>query len=184
MNLRRLHRKSAPLVFLLLFLSAITGVVYRLGRAWFGIPNEIAEVFIALHGGNFLGQALAPAYVLLVGLGLVGMLATGIAMVVKHQSGKRLPKRDCRWLHRCVAPIAFLPLLVSALTGIAYRLGRDWFGISQESASLLLWIHEGAYLGALGRPIYVLLVALALILLLVTGIQMTPLLRKRRASAN
>ena len=33
-----------------------------------------------------------------------------------------------RKLHRKIAPILFLPLLLSALTGISYRIGRSWRG--------------------------------------------------------
>jgi uncharacterized iron-regulated membrane protein len=43
-------------------------------------------------------------------------------------------------------------------------------------------LHQGSYFGAVGRPIYVLLVGLGLVILLITGIQMTPLFRKRRAA--
>lgn len=181
MNLRKLHRKSAPILFLPLFLTAITGVAYRVGRAWFGIPKAVAKFLMTLHEGRFLGQALVPFYVLLTGLGLLGMLITGVVMVVKREPAKGQPKKDHRWMHRTLAPIAFLPLLLSASTGIGYRLGRAWFGISNEQASVLMNLHQGSYFGAVGRPIYVLLVGLGLIILLITGIQMTPLFRKRRA---
>jgi len=181
MNLRKLHRKSAPILFLPLFLTAITGVAYRVGRAWFGLPEAVAEFLMTLHEGRFLGQALVPFYVLLMGLGLLGMLITGIVMVVKRKPAKGQPKKDHRWMHRILAPIAFLPLLLSASTGIGYRLGRAWFGISNEQASVLMSLHQGSYFGAMGRPIYVLLVGLGLVILLITGIQMTPLFRKRRA---
>jgi uncharacterized iron-regulated membrane protein len=182
MNLRKLHRKSAPILFLPLFLTAITGVAYRVGRAWFGLPEDVAEFFMTIHEGRFLGAALVPFYVLLVGLGLVGLLVTGIVMFIKRKPAKGQQKKDHRWMHRILAPIAFLPLLLSASTGVAYRLGRAWFGISNEQASVLMNLHQGSYFGAVGRPIYVLLVGLGLVILLITGIQMTPLFRKRRAS--
>jgi PKHD-type hydroxylase len=182
MNLRKLHRKSAPILFLPLFLTAITGVAYRVGRAWFGLPEDVAEFFMTIHEGRFLGAALVPFYVLLVGLGLVGLLVTGIVMFIKRKPAKGQQKKDHRWMHRILAPIAFLPLLLSASTGVAYRLGRAWFGISNEQASVLMNLHQGSYFGAVGRPIYVLLVGLGLVILLITGIQMTPLFRKRRAA--
>jgi uncharacterized iron-regulated membrane protein len=182
MNLRQLHRKSAPILFLPLLLTAITGVAYRIGHVLFDLPEGVAEFFMTLHEGRFLGQALVPFYVLLMGLGLVGMLVTGIVMVIKRKPGKGQPKKDNRWVHRILAPIAFLPLLLSASTGIAYRLGRAWFGISNEQASVLMNLHQGSYFGSVGRAVYVLLVGLGLVILLVTGIQMTPILRKRRAA--
>lgn len=75
--------------------------------------------------------------------------------------------------------IAFLPLFVSAITGIAYRLGRAWFALSSQQASILLRIHQGSYLGNF-KAVYVLLVGLSLLALLITGIQMTGIFRKSR----
>ncbi|MFH7243407.1 MAG: PepSY domain-containing protein [Spirulina sp.] len=182
MNLRKLHRKSAPIIFLPLLLTALTGVVYRVGRTWFGLSEDVGDVFLTIHEGGFLGESLVPVYVLLMGVGLLGMLVTGIVMVIKRKPTKAQPKKDHRWIHRILAPIAFLPLVLSASTGIAYRLGRAWFGISREQASVLMSLHQGSYFGTVGRSIYVLLVGLGLVILLITGLQMTPIFRKRRAA--
>lgn len=180
-NFRKLHRQSAPIVFIPLILSALTGIAYRLGRNWFGLPKEIADIFLSIHQGEFLGKPLVPVYVLLVGLGLLGMIVTGFTMIKwQGKPSKSPPKKDWRWFHRVLAPIAFLPLLVSAFTGISYRLGRAWFGLSKEQASILLKIHQGSYLGTTFKPFYVLLVGGSLLALLITGIQMTGIFRKRR----
>lgn len=180
-NFRKLHRQSAPIVFIPLILSALTGIAYRLGRTWFGIPKEIANIFLSIHEGRFLGKPLVPVYVLLVGLGLLGMIVTGFTLIKwQGKASKNQGKKDWRWFHRFLAPIAFLPLFVSAITGIAYRLGRAWFGLSGEQASMLLKIHQGSYLGTTFKPFYVLLVGGSLVALLITGIQMTRIFRKRR----
>jgi uncharacterized iron-regulated membrane protein len=185
MNLRKLHRKVAPILFLPLLLSALTGIAYRVGRNWFGIPNEVAEFFLTLHEGRFLGQPLVPVYVLLVGLGLVGMIVTGLAMIKRQRKTSRFrPKRDGRWYHRVLGLIAFLPLFVTAITGIAYRLGKAWFGLSNQQASILLQIHQGSYLGPTLKPVYVLLVGASLVGLLITGIQMIRLFPKRKSQQN
>lgn len=182
MNLRKLHRKSAPILFLPLLLTALTGVGYRVGRTWFGMSDEAGEVFLEIHQGEFLGDGLVPLYVLLMGVGLLGMLATGLVMVIQRKPSKAQPKRDHRWVHRILAPITVLPLVLSATTGIAYRLGRAWFGLPREQAEFLMDLHQGSYFGTVGRSIYVFLVGLGLVALLVTGIQMTPLFRKRRSA--
>lgn len=179
-NFRKIHRKSAPIIFIPLILSALTGIAYRLGRTWFGIPAGIADIFLNIHEGRFLGKPLVPVYVLLVGLGLVGMIVTGFTLIKwQGKTSKFQSKKDWRWFHRFLAPIAFFPLLVSAITGIAYRLGRAWFGLSGEQASILLKIHQGSYLGTTLKPFYVLLVGGSLLVLLITGIQMTGIFRKR-----
>ncbi|AOY80976.1 PepSY-associated TM helix domain-containing protein [Moorena producens JHB] len=77
-----------------------------------------------------------------------------------------------RKLHSTLAPIILLPFMITAITGIAYRLGRSWFGLSKDQAHFLMVIHEGRFLGDQLRPIYVLLNGLGLIFMLVTGIVM------------
>ncbi|MEB3212671.1 MAG: PepSY domain-containing protein, partial [Leptolyngbyaceae bacterium] len=116
----------------------------------------------------------------LMGLGLVGLIVTGLTMV-KKRSAKAKIKRNQRWVHRLVGAIACLPLLVSAVTGIAYRLGNAWFGLSQSQASLLMTLHEGRYLGNTLKPLYVLSVGIGLVVLLITGIQMTGMFRQKEA---
>ena len=79
-TLRKLHRIVAPIVFLPFLLTAITGVIYRIGNTWLGMPKRYAEIMMSIHQGSFLGKKLMPFYVLLNGLGLIGMLVTGIVM--------------------------------------------------------------------------------------------------------
>lgn len=74
-----------------------------------------------------------------------------------------------RQIHRKIALISILPLLITALTGVIYRLLRHWVGIPKPQISFLLAIHEGRYLGEILNPIYVLLEGLGLCILLVTG---------------
>lgn len=81
-------------------------------------------------------------------------------------------KRIFRTLHRQVAPFMILPLLVTALTGVTYRLSKDWFGWTRDQAHFLMVIHEGEYLGDNIKPIYVLLNALGVLFLLSTGAAM------------
>ncbi|KAF3888485.1 MULTISPECIES: PepSY domain-containing protein [Nostocales] len=186
-NFRKIHRKLAPILFLPLLASALTGIAYRVGRYWFNIPNQVADFLMVIHQGEYLGQPLVPIYVLLVGLGLIGMIVTGLSMTGLF--GKNLPspkasKLDFRKIHGILAPITFLPLAVSALTGILYRLGRNWFGMPGEQTALLLRIHQGTYLGPHLRVLYVILVGLGLAAMLITGINMTGVFRKRPTATN
>jgi uncharacterized iron-regulated membrane protein len=185
MNLRKLHRKSAPIVFIPLFLTALTGVAYRLGRSWFEIPNEVAGFLMTIHEGRFLGAPLVPVYVLLMGVGLLGMIVTGLSLLKRKRQASNLKgKVDFRQVHRVLAPLAFLPLLMSAATGIAYRLGKDWLGLSSDQAAVLLRLHQGSYLGSSLKPFYVLCVGVGLIGLLITGIQMSSIFRQRKSQSS
>lgn len=177
---RKLHRRIAPILFLPLLASALTGVAYRLGRSWFGIPSSVANFFMVIHQGEYLGQPLVPIYVLLVGLGLIGMIVTGLTMIKRPSNRpQEQTKLTIQKLHQILAPIIFLPLLVSAVTGIVYRLGKDWFGLSNEQAAIFLRIHQGTYLGGFWRVVYVFLIGLGLVVMLITGIKMTSIFRKR-----
>jgi len=79
-NLRKLHRKLAPIVFLPLMLTALTGVGYRIGKSWLGFGDSFGDAMMFIHQGTWLGPQLRPFYVLLNALGAIGMLVTGIIM--------------------------------------------------------------------------------------------------------
>ena len=134
MNVRKLHRKSAPIIFLPLLLSALTGLAYRIGKSWLGLSDDFGRFVMTIHKGRFLGKPLVPVYVLLVGLGLVGMIVSGLTMLKPRSNAKPEPSKSAKFsirlLHRVLAPIFFLPLAVSAITGMAYRLGKAWLGLS------------------------------------------------------
>lgn len=183
MYLRKLHRKIAPIVFLPLLLSALSGMAYRIGRSWFGLSDEFGDLMMTIHEGRYLGKPLVPVYVLLTGLGLAAMLVSGITMLKnrkgKSQAKSKPAKPSFRLLHGYLAPIFFLPLLVTVLTGITYRLGKAWFGLSAQQAKFFLDIHQGNYLGKDLRALYILCLGLGLLSIIATGIQMTGIFRGR-----
>jgi hypothetical protein len=78
-----------------------------------------------------------------------------------------------RQAHATVAPLVVLPLLVTVMTGLGYRVLRDWGGVDRDRAHLLLVLHEGEWLtrwfGGNGETVYVLLNGLGLLWMLATG---------------
>jgi hypothetical protein len=78
-----------------------------------------------------------------------------------------------RQAHATVAPLAVLPLLVTVVTGLGYRLLRDWGGVDRDRAHLLMVLHEGEWLtrwfGGNGETVYVLLNGVGLLWMLTTG---------------
>lgn len=80
-NFRQLHKKVAPIVLLPLFITALTGVTYRLGKSWFGMSRDQVHFLMVIHEGEYLGHFLEPIYVLLNFLGVIFMLTTGGAML-------------------------------------------------------------------------------------------------------
>lgn len=73
-----------------------------------------------------------------------------------------------RW-HAALAPVVLAPLLLTVLSGMAYRLLKDWAGLGRDQVHWLMVLHEGEWLGTTAEPIYVLLNGLGLLWMLVTG---------------
>jgi hypothetical protein len=84
-----------------------------------------------------------------------------------------------RAIHRKVAAVVLPVLAISALTGLTFRIGRNWFGMSEETGLVIRTIHQGAYLGEWLSPFYVLVAGLGLLALAGSGLT----LLKRRAAA-
>lgn len=78
-----------------------------------------------------------------------------------------------RQLHASMAPLVVLPLLVTAATGMGYRLLRDWGGLGREQVHVLMLLHEGEWLnrwfGSNGETLFVLLNGFGLLWMLVSG---------------
>lgn len=78
-----------------------------------------------------------------------------------------------RQAHAALAPLVVLPLLITVVTGLGYRLLRDWGGLGRDRAHLLMVLHEGEWLtrwfGSNGETVYVLLNGLGLLWMLASG---------------
>ena len=81
-----------------------------------------------------------------------------------------------RRAHATLAPLVLLPLLVTVLSGVTYRVSRDWGGLGRDAAHWLMVLHEGEWLkplvGRHGETVYVLLNGLGLLWMLGTGASM------------
>lgn len=86
-----------------------------------------------------------------------------------------------RRLHGALAPVVLAPLLVTVCSGMAYRLLKDWAGLSRDQVHWLMVLHEGEWLGPRVEPFYVLLNGLGLVWMLVTGAVLLGQRWRRRA---
>lgn len=91
-NVRKIHAAVAPFVILPLIVTVTTGVVYRLGKSWFGLTRDQVHFLMVIHEGEYLGHTLEPIYVMLNGLGLLWMLATGGIMA--YQNWRRSQRKS------------------------------------------------------------------------------------------
>lgn len=152
------HRKVVPLLFPLIALTALTGVIYRVGRGWFGMEKKTGDFVLDVHTGGWLGDALSPYYVLLVGTCLLAALITG-AVYLFRRGGGGWARRS----HRLLGWVFLLPLAVTAATGILFEAGETWFHFPESTSKLLMTLHEGRWLGKGGRVYYVLVTGSALL---------------------
>jgi hypothetical protein len=69
----------APLLFVPLFLTALTGIGYQISGS-FGAADAVGDFMMYIHQGKFLGDRIGVFYVLLNGLAVITMLFSGIVM--------------------------------------------------------------------------------------------------------
>ena len=79
---------------------------------------------------------------------------------------------NSRQIHQALAPWVFLPLFLSAISGLFYRISKDLLGFSRDEVHWLMSLHEGEWLGDNGEVIYVLLNSFGVLWMLITGLQM------------
>lgn len=173
---RMFHRKFAPWIAVPLFITLATGLVYRIGRAWFGMGKETGETILRIHTGAWLGGAGGSIYILLAGLGLLALTLTGLFLVFTSRA-----KGNPRFQHRILGALLLLPLTATALTGMVFHFGGK--ELPEKTGELLMSIHQGSWLGKEGRPFYVLFIGLGLLFLTATGLKMAGLFKKKAAVA-
>jgi uncharacterized iron-regulated membrane protein len=166
-RLRHLHRVFSPWIVPSLLLMAVTGLIYRVGRAYFGMSKETGGKVLYLHSGAWLGENGSVIYLLIVGGALLFLVVSGLWMWFSSRS--RVPGRK---YHRLLSIIFAVPLALSAITGMAFQVGGKWLHASEPTMKLLLSLHQGSWLGPTLRPFYIMFLGLALIGLCLTGIRM------------
>ena len=171
---RKFHRILALFLVVPLLLTAITGMAYRFGRTWFGISKEAGNGILEFHDGKWLGDAFSIVYVIVTGLGLLALVGTGFHFIRRGRTpGRRLS------LHWILGALLMVPLAVTAITGIAYKLGKESFGYSEAGLKLVMNIHQGTWLGTEARAYYILIIGAGLLGLASSGLRMA--LRKKNS---
>lgn len=89
LGFRQLHRKLSLIIFLPLALTAVTGVAYQVATSWFHLDDDKMHFLMDIHAGNFRG--LEKIYPVLNGLGVIGLIVTGLTMTGLFRSR---PKRE------------------------------------------------------------------------------------------
>lgn len=82
---RRWHRVLGALLLLPLAATAVTGMLYKAGQAWLGIPEDTARLLMTVHEGAWLGRDLKVYYSLVLGAELLGLGFLGLALVFRKR---------------------------------------------------------------------------------------------------
>ena len=93
---RRLHRLAAWVVLVPLIATASTGLGYHFGEAWLGLDAKTLKLLMNIHQGSWLGPTYRPFYVLLVGLGLLWLVVSGLGMLRKKPALAAKPAEPTR----------------------------------------------------------------------------------------
>ncbi|ACB50319.1 conserved hypothetical protein [Crocosphaera subtropica ATCC 51142] len=105
---------------------------------------------------------------------MCGEWGVKIIIIVRRSSMIRLFRKYHRWL----AVALCLPLISTVLTGMGYTMFDEWFH-QERFAHFLMEIHTMEIIGL--DEIFPVLNGLGLVGLLITGLSMTGLFRKRRS---
>jgi hypothetical protein len=164
---RPLHRRLAPWLVAPLLISLSTGIIYRVGRSWFGMEKPTGQRILDLHTGMVLGETASLLYAAFTGLGLLVLAVSGARLLLGSRAS-----RGARGRHRLAAWMLLPPLIATSVTGLGYHFGGLWFGWEEGTLKLLMSIHQGSWLGPTLRPFYILLVGGGLLMLIITGVAM------------
>lgn len=85
---RRWHRVAAWGMLPPLLATSVTGLGYHFGEAWFGFEKDTLKLLMNIHQGSWLGPKLRAFYILLVGGGLLTLMGTGVALLMKKGGAK------------------------------------------------------------------------------------------------
>ncbi len=163
-SFRGLSRQLIKVLCCCLLATALTGMILGLSDRSIQLPAIVIQGLIAIHQGAFLGEKLTPVYVLLIGLG-VFILGLKTAIEGRHNILFERSQPLVANTFRAIALILVIPLVLCVETGVAYRLGMDWFGMSSKQTTALLSLHGGSSLKVVLGIFYLLITSSSLIVL-------------------
>ena len=168
MKLRVFHRKAAPWIGVGLIFFALTGMAFRLGRSWFDLDSRKGGVLLSLHSWDWLGGWGSLAMLVLLGSGIVLLITSAISMLWQTRKKLFQSPQAFRLVHRLLGLVLLLPLAVSVVTGVAYRVVELRDG-SDETLDFLMDLHTGGWIGRGVSPYYIAVLGIAVLGLSFTG---------------
>jgi hypothetical protein len=201
-GVRRAHGALSVAIAPILVVTAITGSLWTIQKHWLGVGKPAKWLMKWHQGDHWFGWA-APAdaqfivsdgsgplpdlpltrhyrYAYFWGVLLVAILhiLLGVAMMASPWSKQVAKQRTrSRWLHHIAAIIFAWPLLLTVVTGAAYRLLR-MHGFPKKGPWGVKWVlhlHQGYVAWLL--PVFPLAMAAAVLLMAASGTLLNPAVR-------
>jgi hypothetical protein len=179
---RKLNLQIAPILLFPLLMTSLTGIVLGLGNRLGILPTVVINALLVIHQGGFLGKKIAPFYVLFLGLGVL-VISLNILIKVRDILASKRVKPVVVDTYKIAALIFVFPLGVCVETGVAYRLGTDWLGMTNQQTAIFGSMHSGMPLTMVLGISYTLATGFCLILLSIIGVE-TSLIAKTTLSQN
>ena len=167
---RKLNLQIAPILLFPLLITSLTGIILGLGNRLGILPTVVINALLIIHQGRFLGEKLAAYYVLILGL---GVLIIGLNILIKVRDiliAKRTEPVTVN-IYKIIALVLLFPLGVCVETGVAYRLGTDWFDMTSQQTAIFWSMHTGTPLPMVLGGSYTLATGFGLILLSIIGVE-------------
>ena len=167
---RKLNLQIAPILLFPLLITSLTGIILGLGNRLGILPTVVINALLIIHQGRFLGEKSAAYYVLILGL---GVLIIGLNILIKVRDiliAKRTEPVTVN-IYKIIALVLLFPLGVCVETGVAYRLGTDWFDMTSQQTAIFWSMHTGTPLPMVLGGSYTLATGFGLILLSIIGVE-------------
>eukprot|EP01118_Nematostelium_gracile_P007346 TRINITY_DN2391_c0_g1_i2.p1 TRINITY_DN2391_c0_g1~~TRINITY_DN2391_c0_g1_i2.p1 ORF type:complete len:187 (-),score=24.78 TRINITY_DN2391_c0_g1_i2:21-581(-) len=166
---RWIHSTTSLFLGFPLFVTALTGFMYRWGRNVFGIEKE----------GSYFSFPGTVLWTGMNGIGLMLLIVTGYQMMrgFWKENFQWRPPQSFRELHQKLSSFVILFLTLTGVTGWAYRWGRNVFGLEKESLKWLLMVHQGSYLDGM-EVLYTGMIGAAFITMILSGVTLSALYRR------
>jgi Diguanylate cyclase, GGDEF domain len=167
---RKLNLQIAPILLFPLLITSLTGIILGLGNRLGILPTVVINALLIIHQGRFLGEKSAAYYVLILGL---GVLIIGLNILIKVRDiliAKRTEPVTVN-IYKIIALVLLFPLGVCVETGVAYRLGTDWFDMTSQQTAIFWSMHTGTPLTMVLGVSYTLATGFGLILLSIIGVE-------------
>jgi hypothetical protein len=178
-TIRRYHNILSLFIIAPLFLTAATGVLYQIGKLWFGISKENLKLLLRLHQMSILGETAKAIYAPTLGFFSLFMICSGIYMMFQGNSPlSSLFAVKSKWttfrgLHRNLSVMMWIPFLLTVVCGALYRTLKTWFDMDKLSVGFLLNWHQGKFIDGLGiEYVYPVVVGIVALVSMVAGITM------------